>query len=274
MHIDSHHHFWNYDPVEYNWIDDNMKQIRRDFLPPDLKNELSKTSIEGVISVQARQSIEETEWLLKMAGENSFIKGVTGWLPLIDPMVEKHLEKFSTDNHFKAVRHVLQGEANEYMLEKNFNRGIKALRKFDLIYEILINEKQLKSAIKLVDKHPDQIFVLDHIAKPLIKDGIISPWKENIIELSNRANVHCKISGLVTEADYKSWTTENLSPYIDVVLEAFGPERLLFGSDWPVCEVACKYSNWVDLVKSYISILSKDESEMIMGENAIKLYNL
>ncbi|MCK4922583.1 MAG: amidohydrolase family protein [Bacteroidales bacterium] len=274
MHIDAHHHFWQYNPVEYDWIDDSMKKIRKDFLPGHLMDELKKTSIEGVISVQARQIIEETEWLLEFANEHSFIKGVTGWLPLIDPEIDKYLEKYSANKKLKAVRHVLQGEADNYMLADNFYRGIQALKKYNLIYEVLITESQLGNSIKVVDMHPDQIFVLDHIAKPLIKEGIISPWKENIIELSKRNNIYCKISGMVTEADFQSWTPESLFPYMEVVLEAFGPERLLFGSDWPVCEVACEYSEWVDLVKKFLSQLSNIESDMIMGKNAIKIYNL
>ena len=274
MHIDAHHHFWKYNPVEYDWIDENMKNIRQDFLPEHLIEELAKTSIEGVISVQARQIIEETEWLLELANEHSFIKGVTGWLPLVDPEIDKYLEKYSSNKNLRAIRHVLQGEADEYMLSKNFNRGILALKKYELIYEILISESQLKSAIKLVDNHPNQVFVLDHIAKPLIKSGRLSPWKENIIEISKRPNVYCKLSGLVTEADYQSWTPENLVPYINVVLKAFGAERLLFGSDWPVCEVACEYKDWVNLIKAFLSQLSKIESNQIMGENAINIYDL
>jgi L-fuconolactonase len=273
MVIDAHHHFWKYDPVEYDWINDEMSVIRKDFLPADLKKTIDSAGVVGVISVQARQTVEETRWLLDMAKRNSFIKGVTGWVPLRDKP-EKILEELASEPHLRAVRHVLQGEPDGYMLDKDFNSGISLLKKYDLVYEILIFERQLKSSIELVKRHPDQVFVLDHIAKPRIKENQISPWKENIKELARYQNVFCKISGMVTEADYKTWTEDQLRPYLETVLDAFGPERLMFGSDWPVCLVACGYERWVNLVRRFMRALSLNEQAMIMGRNALIVYDL
>jgi len=275
MIIDSHHHFWKYDPIEYDWIDDSMKVIRKDFLPESLELTIREAGVDGVISVQARQSVEETSWLLEMARQNKFIKGVVGWLPLINDDIEVELEKYSGNKLLKGLRHVIQGEPDpKFMLRRDFNSGVSLLKKYSMAYDILIVERQLPNMIRFVDQHPDQVFVLDHIAKPLIAKHELSLWKENIQELARRENVSCKISGMVTEADFNSWTPQQLQPYFDVVLEAFGADRLLFGSDWPVCLVATSYKNWMDLVQKSISELSKIEQAQIMGENAIRLYQL
>lgn len=275
MIIDSHHHFWKYDPIEYDWIDDSMKVIRKDFLPESLELTIREAGVDGVISVQARQSVEETSWLLEMARQNKFIKGVVGWLPLINDDIEVELEKYSGNKLLKGLRHVIQGEPDpKFMLRKDFNSGVSLLKKYSMAYDILIVERQLPNMIRFVDQHPDQVFVLDHIAKPLIAKHELSLWKENIQELARRENVSCKISGMVTEADFNSWTPQQLQPYFDVVLEAFGADRLLFGSDWPVCLVATSYKNWMELVQKNISELSKIEQAKIMGENAIRLYQL
>jgi len=275
MKIDSHHHYWKYNPVEYDWIDDSMKVIRTDFLPENLEQTIREAGIDGVISVHARQSVEETDWLIGMARQNEFMKGVVGWLPLVQDDIETYLEKYSGENLLKGLRHVVQGEADpEFILRNDFNRGISLLKKYSLVYELLILERQLPNTIRFADQHPDQLFVLDHIAKPLIGRNKLSPWKENIQELAKRENVSCKISGMVTEADFTNWTPEQLQPYFDVILEAFGPGRLLFGSDWPVCLVATSYKNWADLVKKTISSFSETEQAKIMGENAVKIYDL
>ena len=275
MIIDSHHHFWKYDPVEYDWIDDSMKVIRKDFLPENLKTTIQASGVDGVISVQARQSVEETDWLIGMAHQNEFIKGVVGWLPLVQDDVEDYLEKYADEEKLKGVRHVIQGEPDpEFMLRKDFNHGISLLKKYSLVYDILIVERQLPNTIRFVDQHPGQSFVLDHIAKPLIVRNELSPWKENIQELAKRENVNCKISGMVTEADYQKWTPSQLLPYFEVILDAFGPERLLFGSDWPVCLVASTYTNWVNLVRKNITSFTDTEQAKIMGENALRLYQL
>jgi len=275
MIIDSHHHFWKYDPIEYDWIDDSMKVIRKDFLPENLKTTIQEAGVDGVISVQARQSVEETDWLIGMAHQNEFIKGVVGWLPLVQKDIEEYLEKYADEKKLKGVRHVIQGEPDpEFMLRKDFNHGISLLKKYSLVYDILIVERQLPNTIRFVDQHPEQVFVLDHIAKPLIGRNELSPWKENIQELAKRENMNCKISGMVTEADYQKWTPSQLLPYIEVILEAFGPDRLLFGSDWPVCLVATTYTNWVNLVRKNVTSYTKTEQAKIMGENALRLYQL
>lgn len=275
MKIDSHHHYWRYNPVEYDWIDDSMKVIRTDFLPEKLEQTIREAGIDGVISVHARQSVEETDWLIEMAHQNKFMKGVVGWLPLIQNDIEAYLEKYSGEILLKGLRHVVQGEPDpEFILKNDFNRGISLLKKYSLVYDILIFERQLPNTIRFVDQHPNQSFVLDHIAKPLIGRNELSPWKENIQELAKRENVSCKISGMVTEADFISWTPEQLQPYFDIVLEVFGPTRLLFGSDWPVCLVATSYKNWADLVRKTISSFSETEQAKIMGENAVRIYDL
>jgi L-fuconolactonase len=274
MTIDAHHHFWKYDPAEYGWVDDAMAVIRRDFLPADLERAIGDGGVDGVISVQARQTVEETQWLLDLTGRHDFIRGVVGWAPLASPTVERDLGRFASHPKLKGVRHVLQAEADGYMLGREFNEGIAKLRRHGLVYDILITESQLPAAIELVDRHPSQTFVLDHVAKPRIRKNILSPWRENIRDLARRANVFCKISGMVTEADYHAWTPAQLRPYVDTVLECFGPKRLMFGSDWPVCLVACGYRRWVDLVKEFIATLSPGERACILGETAQRAYRL
>jgi L-fuconolactonase len=275
MTIDSHHHFWKYGIEEYGWIDDTMKVIRRDFLPADLKKEIQAAGIDGVVSVQARQTLEENRFMLDFARRNDFIKGVVGWVPLIDPNVRGALEEFAQQPKAKGVRHVLQGEPDDrYILREDFNRGIALLKDLGLVYDILIFERHLPQTLQFVDRHPDQVFVLDHIAKPRIKDGYLSPWQTNIVQLAHRPNVYCKISGMVTEADYQNWTEEELTPYIDTVVSAFGPKRVMFGSDWPVCLVACPYGRWVEIVKRRIAELSETEQRRILGETAVEAYKL
>lgn len=239
MIIDSHHHYWNYNPEEYSWIDESMKAIRTDFLPEKLEQTIQEAGVDGVISIQARQSVDETEWLIRLAHQNPFMKGVVGWLPLCQDDIEVYLIHHSGEKILKGIRHVVQGEPDpDFILGKDFNRGISLLKKYSLVYDILVQERQLPNTIRFVDRHPCQPFVLDHIAKPLIGRNELSPWKENIQELAKRENVSCKLSGMVTEADFNHWTPEQLLPYFEVILEAFGPDRLLFGSDWPVCMVA------------------------------------
>ncbi len=275
MIIDTHHHLWNYNPVEFDWIDDEMATIRKSFLPADLQTALAKNGVEGVVTVQARQSLEETDWLLKLASENDFMKGVVGWVPLADENIQLILEEYKSNPWLKGVRHVVQGEPDpEFILGKDFNNGISLLKNYNLVYDILIFEHQLPNTIRFVDQHPEQQFVVDHIAKPKIKTNELEPWAKNIKELAKRENVSCKISGMVTEADYKLWTAEQLRPYFEAVLEAFGPSRLLFGSDWPVCLVATSYSNWLELVKNTISKYTREEQDLILYKNAQRIYNI
>lgn len=275
MKIDSHHHFWSYDPIEYGWIDDAMKSIRRDFLPEHLRAEIAAAGVDGVVSVQARQNLIETQWLLDFASQHDFIKGVVGWVELVSPKVGAELERFAANPKLKSVRHVVQGEPDEnFILRDNFNRGIRELKPFNLAYDILIFERHLPQTIKFVDAHPNQVFVLDHIAKPRIKDGGFEPWNKNLRELAKRPNVYCKASGMVTEVDYATWTEELLQRYFDATLEAFSPQRLMFGSDWPVCLVACGYARWQQLVSRWIGELSPAEQERIFGGTAIEAYKL
>ena len=273
--IDTHHHFWKYSPKEYDWINDDMKGIRKDFLPVDLLKEIKSAGVDGAVSVQARQSVEESDWLLEMAEKNDFLKGVVGWVDLRDKGVDKDLERLAKHKKFKGVRHVVQGEPDiNFILGAAFNEGIKKLLKYDLRYDILIFEKQLKPSIAFVDKHPKQIFILDHIAKPRIKERILSPWREDMLELAKRPNVYCKISGMLTEADWKKWSAADLAPYFDTTLPAFGAKRLMLGSDWPVMLVAGKYKQWVDMVKEVVSRYSAAEQERILYKNAVEAYKL
>jgi L-fuconolactonase len=275
MRIDSHHHFWKYDPKEYAWIDDSKRVIRRDFLPTDLKQQIDQVGIEGVVSVQARQTIEETNWLLGFAATYPFIRGVVGWAPVSDPKIANILEPLAAKPKLKAIRHVIQDEPdNNFILRDDFNAGMQVLQHYGLVYDILIFERHLPQAIRFVDRHPNQVFVLDHIAKPRIKDHVLSPWQENIKELARRENVYCKISGMATEADYHNWSPQDLQPYFDTVLAAFGPRRLMFGSDWPVCLVATSYSRWFKLVSAHIAKLSRPEQDRILGGTAVEVYKL
>jgi L-fuconolactonase len=275
MRVDAHHHFWKYTPQEYGWISEPMKVIRRDFLAADLEAAARSAGVEGAVSVQARQTVEETSFLLDIAAKSKLIWGVVGWVPLVDPKVETHLEKFAANRRLKGVRHVLQDEpANALMDDPKFNAGISKLQRFNLIYDVLIFERHLEQAIRFVDKHPKQVFVLDHIAKPRIKDKLLEPWAKNIKELARRPNLYCKISGMATEADWAKWTATGMQPYIDTVIAAFTPKRLMFGSDWPVLLVASDYKRWADTVGAAISKLSPDEQKRIWGGTAAEAYKL
>jgi L-fucono-1,5-lactonase len=274
MKIDAHHHFWKYTAAQYGWIDDAMSAIRRDFLPSDLEKEIRAAGIDGVISVQARQTLEETRWLLAMAAQHDFIKGVVGWVPLTDPSVHDELDSLRDDPRLRAVRHVVQGESDGYLLRKDFNAGVSVLREMALAYDLLICERQLPEAIRFVDQHPDQVFVLDHLAKPLVKENRLDPWRQNLRELARRENVYCKVSGLVMEADFGAWTEAQLQPYFETALEAFGSHRLMFGSDWPVCLVACPYQRWYDAVCCFAESLSAEEKTSFFGRIAARVYGL
>jgi L-fuconolactonase len=273
--VDAHQHFWRYSPAAYAWISESMGVLQRDFLPADLLPLLQASGIDGSIAVQAQQSLRETEWLLELAEAHNFIQAVVGWVPLISDRVSDDLEKLAGNHKFKSVRHVLQDEADDfYMLRQDFNRGLSTLDRLNLAYDILIFERHLPQTIEFVDRHPNQRFILDHIAKPRIKEGALSPWQENIRELARRDNVFCKLSGMVTEADLKTWNIDSLRPYVDTVLEAFRPRRLMFGSDWPVARLACDYRRWVESVQSLISQLSPDEQSQIFGGTAQRAYRL
>jgi L-fuconolactonase len=273
--VDAHQHFWRYDEKEYDWIGDELAAIRRDFLPADLARELGPAGVDAVVSVQARQTLGETRWLLKLAEANDFIAGVVGWVPLVSPTVGDVLADLAGNRRLCGVRHVLQGESDpEFASRRDFNAGIAALRGVGLAYDILVYEGQLPMATALVDRHPDQVFVVDHAAKPRIRDGVLAPWRERIRELGRRPNVFCKLSGMVTEADPRAWTPASLEPYAGVVLESFGPSRVMFGSDWPVCLAACSYSRWLATVRERCAGLSAAERESVLGGTARRAYGL
>jgi L-fuconolactonase len=273
--IDSHHHFWKYSPKEYSWIGEGQGVLKHDFLPADLKKEIDAARVDGVVSVQARQTLQETRWLLELAQKTDFIRGVVGWAPLISDGVERDLEKFASQKKLKGVRHVLQDEKDDrYAIRQDFQRGISALKKFNLAYDILIYEKQLPAAIELVDKFPNQVFVVNHVAKPKIREKILSPWRERMKDLAERDNVYCKLSGMATEADHGGWEVADLRPYVEVALEAFGPKRMMFGSDWPVCLLAVTYQKWTSVVREFIANLSEAEKNRVMGGTAVEAYKL
>ena len=274
MRIDSHQHFWHFDPVRDSWINEDMSVLKRDFLPQDLKPLLKENNFEGCIAVQADSSEKETEFLLNLAERNSFIKGVVGWLDLCSDTIEGRLEYFSKFEKLKGLRHIVQSEQKGFMLRADFQRGISALEKYKLTYDILIYPNQLEEAILLVEKFPNQQFILDHCAKPYIKDGKIKVWKSLIEELSAIDNVACKVSGLTTEADWTTWQKQQFEPYFEAIFDCFGTEKTIFGSDWPVSLLAGNYSTTLSLVENYIQKFTKSEQQQIMGLNAKNLYDI
>ncbi len=275
MNIDSHQHFWKYNSETHAWIDDNMSSIRRDFLPSDLKAVYTENGIDGCVAVQADQTLEETEFLLDLASDNDFIKGVVGWADLRDKNVEETLEKYVSNDKLKGWRHIVQGESDpNFLLLPEFMRGISNLEKFGYTYDILVFPHQLGAVLEFVKQFPNQKFVIDHIAKPYIKDGFYEGWAVLMEAIAQHENVYCKLSGMITEADYNSWAPEEVHPYLHHVLEIFGSERLMFGSDWPVCLVAGNYSQVKAVVTDFISGLGDIDQKMIMGKNALAFYRL
>jgi L-fuconolactonase len=275
MRIDSHQHFWHYSPTEHTWMSDSMSAIRRDFLPEDLQPLLASLSFNGCIAVQARQSLEETRWLLELADRYSSIKGVVGWVDLCSPKLSNQLEQFARHPKLAGVRHVVQDEPDdEFMLRPEFRRGIAQLREFDLTYDLLLFPKHLPAAVRLVEEFPDQPFVLDHIAKPSIAQGLISPWREDLQRLAQFRNVSCKLSGMVTEAQWKQWKPGDFHPYLDTVSEAFGSDRLMIGSDWPVCLLSSDYASTMQLVIEYIQQFPEEAQAAILGGNCARFYGI
>jgi L-fuconolactonase len=251
-----------------------MDCLRRDFLVRDLSEATLNCAIDGTIVVQARQRIEETAWLCTLADQDALILGVVGWVPLTSPDLESVLDRLAHPK-LKAVRHVLHDEPDDlYVARPDFNRGISMLRDRNLTYDILVFERHLPQTIRFVDRHPNQLFVVDHVAKPRIRNGVLSPWKENLTELARRDNVYCKISGMVTEADHRLWTPAQLEPYFDTALKSFGPSRLMFGSDWPVLTLASSYRDWVRTFHSFVAALTPDEQLQIGSETARAAYRL
>jgi L-fuconolactonase len=274
MKLDSHQHFWKYSPQQHNWIDDSMVSLKRDFLPNDLEPHLIENKIEACVVVQADQSEKETEFLLELATQYEFIKGVVGWVDLRAKNVEERLQFYSQNQYFKGVRHIVQSEKQDFLLDPAFQNGIGKLGNLNLTYDLLIYPHQIEATIKLVSQFPSQKFVLDHLAKPHIKNGKIDPWKNQIQRLAQFSNVSCKISGMVTEADHVQWKPSDFIPYLDIVFEAFGENRILFGSDWPVCLLAASYQEVYHLITDYTANFSLEQRDKLFGGNAERIYNI
>ena len=273
--IDAHQHFWKFDPVRDSWITDDMSAIRRDFLPQDLEPLLKANEFDGCVVVQSDQSEVENRFQLDNAEKHVFIKGVVGWVDFRSEDIEDRLSYYVQFPKLKGFRHVLQGEPDRaLMLHPDFMNGISKLRKHGYTYDILIFPDQLGYTKEFVAAFPDQPFVIDHIAKPDIKEKKISEWKKDMKAVAEHENVYCKISGMMTEADWQNWKAQDFAPYLDVIVEAFGPKRIMFGSDWPVCQVAAAYSQVVSLVKDYFTAFSAHEQALFFGGNASEFYKL
>ncbi|QZE14583.1 amidohydrolase family protein [Halosquirtibacter laminarini] len=273
--IDSHQHFWKYSTVSHSWISDEMSTLKKDYLPEDLKVCLKGIDFDGCVAVQADQSEEETEFLIELANDNPFIKGVVGWIDFRADDIESRLKYFKQFPIVKGFRHVVQDELDdEFLLGEKFMRGISLLAKYGFTYDILILAKHLKVANEFVTHFPTCPFVIDHIAKPDIKSQNIKEWRDDIFEISKHENVLCKLSGMVTEADWKDWTDVQILPYVDTILEAFGWERVMIGSDWPVCTLAGSYQKVMNVVMNRIESLPEEQQEAILGGNAMNFYNL
>jgi len=273
--IDAHHHLWRYVPEDFPWIGSSMEALRRDCLPSEFEAIARAEGIAGTVVVQARQTTAETEWLAELAAGSELIRGVVGWAPLASPSAAHELEYLSGLSKVKGMRHVLHDEPDPfYMLGDDFNRGIALLKHYGLTYDLLIFESHLPESIQFVDRHPNQIFIVDHIAKPSIRERLLSPWRENLRELSLRQNVYCKISGMITEAKWDSWSGEDLAPFFETVFEAFTPRRTMFGSDWPVVTLAGSYSVWLQTVKNAIRSFSQSEQQRFLAGTAVEVYAL
>jgi L-fuconolactonase len=275
MQIDSHQHFWHYSPAEHTWMSDEMSALKRDFLPLDLQPLLAANEFEGSVAVQARQSLEETFWLLELASQHEFIRAVVGWVDLRSEDLPRQLEAFSRYPKLAGVRHVVQDEPDdEFMLRPDFRRGISLLHEFDLTYDLLLYPKHLPAAIKLAEEFPHQLFVLDHIAKPKVAEGVLSPWREQIQALATLPNICCKLSGMVTEARWQQWQPKDFLPFLDTVFAAFGPSRLMIGSDWPVCTLSADYGHTMQIAIEYLRQFPEEEQAEVLGGNCARFYGI
>jgi L-fuconolactonase len=272
--IDTHQHFWNYDATRHEWINEEMRAIRKNFLPEQLAPILKENKVDGCVSVQVDQTTEETDFLLALAKEHSFIKGVVGWVDLRASNLEDTLENYRDAKALKGFRHIIQGQAAGFMLQPNLIQGLKKLATRNYTYDLLIYAHQLKEANEFIKQVTELPIVIDHVAKPNIKDSEMEDWKKEITSLAKYPNVYCKISGMATEANWETWTMAGLQPYLDTVVETFGTERIMFGSDWPVCLVASSYAKWLNGVQNYFNTFSSTEQEAIFAGNAIKFYKL
>lgn len=275
MKLDAHQHFWRYSATEYPWIGAGMERLARDMLPDDLAPELAAAGIDGTIAVQARQSVAETRWLLDLARAHPFIRGVVGWVDLRSDALAAQLEAFAAEPGLVGVRHVVQDEPDpRFLLGADFVRGLERLAPAGLVYDLLVYPHQLPAAVELAGLLPEQPFVLDHVAKPMIRAGAIDSWRRDIQALARHDNVSCKLSGLVTEAAWRHWRAADFRPYLETALAAFGPERLLFGSDWPVCLVAADYAEVVGICRDFVATLSAAEQADVWGETAARVYGI
>jgi L-fuconolactonase len=275
MRLDSHQHFWKYNPAHQVWMTDEMAVLRRDYLPAELEPQLKAIQFDGTIAVQARQMVEETEWLLELSDQHDFIKGVVGWVDLRSPRFRAQLERYAKHPKLVGVRHVVHDEPDDgFMLLPEFRRGLAQLREFGLTYDLLLFPKHLPVAARLVAEFPDQPFVLDHIAKPGIREGQVSPWREDLDRLAEFPNVFCKLSGLVTEAKWKQWEPEDFHRYLDIVIETFGTERVMIGSDWPVCTLSGDYASTMRIVIDYAQQFSARVRDDILGGNGTRFYQI
>lgn len=272
--IDSHQHFWRYRREDYDWIDDGMTALRADFLPQHLRPLLQHNGIDGCIAVQARQALVETRWLLQLAAQNPWIRGVVGWVDLQAEDVEVQLREFDGEPALVGVRHIAQDEPAGFLQGSGFRRGLTALAARGLVYDLLLRPSQLPAATELVTALPQLTFVLDHLAKPMVARSARQPWADDLTALARLPNVHCKLSGLATEAEWSRWSAASLQPYFEVALAAFGPERLLFGSDWPVCTLASSYRRWCDTVHEWLQPLQQAQRQAVLGDNAARVYRL
>lgn len=272
--IDAHHHFWTYDPVNYGWIDENMSAIRKSFLPVDFRSTLEQNGIEGTVLVQVNQTEEENEVFLNYAEQNTFIKGVVGWIDLKAPNLKERLLYYQNKPLLKGFRHIVQGEPDNFLLDPGFIHGVRQLQGFNYTYDILIYERQLRAALHFIRQLPDNKLIIDHIAKPNIKKQSLTRWANYMKEISKHENVFVKVSGMVTEADFHSWKKEDFYIYLDHLVEYFGPNRLIYGSDWPVCLVAAQYEEQLDILTTYFSGFSQEDKKKIFRENAIDFYHL
>jgi L-fuconolactonase len=249
--------------------------LRRDFLPGDLQPELESNDVHGSVAVQARQTVEETRWLLELSEHSPWILGVVGWVDLRSPDVRSQLKVLAQNPKLVGIRHIVQSEPDSrFLMQSDFLRGVSLLEEFDLAYDILIYTKHLPVAAEFVERFPRQRFVLDHLAKPPIKSGDVDFWAQGIKRLAASPNVFCKLSGLVTEADWRQWEPEQIIPLLDTAFESFGPDRLMIGSDWPVCLVAASYARAFEVVKNYLLGQKREYQNAVLGGNAQRFWRL
>lgn len=274
MIIDSHVHFWKYNKADLHWIDRNMKILQKDYLPSDLELTLKRNHVDGCIAVQAITAEVETRFLAELANSHPFIKGVVGWADLKADNAEKKLTELKEYSSIVGIRHIVQSEPDDFLYDKKFRAGISLLKEFGYTFDLLIYSRQLKAAVDFVRAFPEQSFIIDHCAKPDIKNRELENWRKGISDLAMFPNVSCKLSGLITEAGWKDWSPADFYPYLDVVFESFGTERLMFGSDWPVLLLSGIYVQWKSLLEKYMEKYLMEQKEAVFGLNALNIYGI